>query len=135
MSDDASWRVTGEAVFDAIDKDKSGSLDPNELLEFLLAAGQEPETVSLLFSQLDTNSDGVVDREEFLKGYGIYVGAIGRTDSPLTPALLRRIFERIDTTKSGTLSQTEVRTFTALLLESASALEPATEAQRAPSTA
>ena len=45
------------AIFDQIDADKSGEIDPKELMMALLGLGQEHETVSDLFRVLDT--DGI----------------------------------------------------------------------------
>ena len=57
------------AVFDLIDSDKSGEIDPTELVLYLLGQGQEHESVSALFSVLDTNNNGSISREEFMAGF------------------------------------------------------------------
>ena len=57
------------SIFDNIDADKSGEIDPDELMMHLLGLGQEPETVSALFAALDTNGDGSISREEFVTGF------------------------------------------------------------------
>ena len=56
-------------IFDNVDADKSGEIDPDELMMHLLGLGQEPETVSALFAALDTNGDGSISREEFVTGF------------------------------------------------------------------
>ena len=57
------------SIFDAIDADKSGEIDPAELMMHLLGLGQEPDTVSAVFAVLDTNGDGSISREEFVAGF------------------------------------------------------------------
>ena len=60
------------AIFDQIDADKSGEIDPKELMMALLGAGQEHETVSDLFRVLDTDGNGSISREEFIAGFDLY---------------------------------------------------------------
>ena len=57
------------AMFDAIDADKSGAIDPTELMMHLLGVGQEHESVSALFKVLDKDGDGLISREEFVAGF------------------------------------------------------------------
>ena len=57
------------AIFDCIDADKSGEISPAELMMHLLGLGQEHESVSALFKELDTNGDGKISREEFIAGF------------------------------------------------------------------
>ena len=60
---------TANAVFDDIDADKSGEIDPAELMMHLLGVGQEHESVSALFAVLDTDGNGSISREEFVAGF------------------------------------------------------------------
>jgi len=57
------------AIFDQIDADKSGEIDPTELMMHLLGVGQEHESVSALFKVLDKDGNGLISREEFLAGF------------------------------------------------------------------
>ena len=57
------------AIFDDIDADKSGEIDPTELMMHLLGVGQEHESVSALFAVLDTDGNGSISREEFVAGF------------------------------------------------------------------
>jgi len=57
------------AIFDQIDADKSGEIDPTELMMHLLGVGQEHESVSALFKVLDKDGDGLISREEFVAGF------------------------------------------------------------------
>ena len=61
--------MTAHAIFDQIDTDKSGTIEPMELMCYLLGQGQEHESVSQLFAVMDQNSDGVISRDEFLAGF------------------------------------------------------------------
>ena len=57
------------SIFDRIDADGSGEIDPTELIMHLLGLGQEPDSVSELFKVLDTDGDGKISREEFIAGH------------------------------------------------------------------
>ena len=57
------------AMFDSIDTDKSGTIEPAELIMHFLSLGQEHDTVSRMFTVLDTNKDGSISREEFVDGF------------------------------------------------------------------
>eukprot|EP00964_Phaeocystis_antarctica_P127721 scaffold91434_cov75-Phaeocystis_antarctica.AAC.1 len=56
-------------MFNCIDADKSGEIDSTELMLHLLGLGQEHESVSALFKELDTDGDGKISREEFIAGF------------------------------------------------------------------
>ena len=80
-----------DALFARLDTDKSGTLDCEELLKFLLSEGQEAETISELFGRLDANSDGVVTlaewREGFLTGRSVTISpAMAPAPSPMAAA-------------------------------------------------
>lgn len=57
-----------EDLFDLIDTDESGGIDPSELLVALVAAGQTPTmaTVHELVDDADENKDGQISKAEFV---------------------------------------------------------------------
>lgn len=64
------WRtdLPGGKVFDALDRDGSGKLDATELMQVVAELGSdlsEGDVLSLI-QDVDVNSDGVVDLEEFM---------------------------------------------------------------------
>ena len=64
-----------DKAFAEIDTNNNGTIDHKELLQHLLATGQEPETISELFAALDTNKDGEITRDEFAAGFEKYKSA------------------------------------------------------------
>ena len=52
------------SIFDAIDTNKSGDIDPSELILHLLALGQDHESISALFKAMDTDGNGSVGTHE-----------------------------------------------------------------------
>ena len=55
-------------VFEAIDKDKSGFIDGNEMAEFGQYIGNRnwtPSEIDEMFQKMDTNNDGKISLEEF----------------------------------------------------------------------
>ena len=109
-------RING--IFDAIDTDKSGTIDAHELMMHLLGVGQEHESVSTLFKVLDTDGDGLISREEFIAGFEklrvaessevVLKAKLRLSDEEY--AELKADFDEIDTNKSGTVDISEVRT-------------------------
>ena len=79
------------AIFDQIDADKSGEIDPKELMMALLGLGQEHETVSDLFRVLDTDGNGSISREEFLAGFDLYQKEEARLAAEARVAKLARL--------------------------------------------
>ena len=63
------------AVFDLVDADKSGEIDPTELMLYLLGQGHEHESVSRLFAVLDTDGNGSISRQEFIAGFDKLIAA------------------------------------------------------------
>lgn len=57
------------SIFDVIDADKSGEIDPSELIQHMLGVGQDHESISRLFAVLDTDGNGPISREEFIAGF------------------------------------------------------------------
>jgi len=83
------WMGFQTRMFDALDKDKSGSLDEteftgpfNENLAFATAAYAHGLMTKDMFLKIDTNGDGKISREEFL-------------------AYHRKIFDMLDKQKKG----------------------------------
>ena len=68
------WEPGAQAddVFSIIDTDGSGTIEPAELLVYLVVAGQEPEAVADLFVQLDSDRDGRISAEEWRSGYDLF---------------------------------------------------------------
>lgn len=66
-----------DAVFALIDTNETKALDRTELLEHLLASGQEPETIAELFAVLDSNGDGFITPDEFRAGFGAFLEMCG----------------------------------------------------------
>ena len=56
-------------AFALLDKDKSNSIDRNELRELMLLLGRNPtkEEVDNMMALADTNGDGRIDKAEFLE--------------------------------------------------------------------
>ena len=61
--------ATADSIFELVDRDGNGVIQPAELMLHLLISGQEVETVSELFQVLDTDHDGVISRDEWHVGF------------------------------------------------------------------
>lgn len=83
------WMSFQERMFDALDKDKSGSLDEaeftapfNDSLAFATGGYAHGLMTKSMFMKIDTNGDGKISREEFL-------------------AYHRKVFDMLDKQKKG----------------------------------
>ena len=56
-------------LFKIVDRDGNGVIESNELLVHLLVAGQEADSISELFGQMDADADGVISKEEWRAGF------------------------------------------------------------------
>jgi len=54
--------------FEAIDVDKSGEIDAEEMFPYLLELGYGVEEARTIIDEADTNKDGSIDFEEFIEG-------------------------------------------------------------------
>ena len=61
--------LVADALFKEIDTDLNGTIDPDELLAYLLKKGELPSRVHVLLMNLDTNKDGHIDLEEWRRGW------------------------------------------------------------------
>ncbi|CAE7562053.1 Calcium-dependent protein kinase 2 [Symbiodinium microadriaticum] len=64
-------KETCQTAFANVDRDGSGTIDMQELQEYLLKLGHEPDTVKDLFERLDANQDGIVSKGEFQEGFHV----------------------------------------------------------------
>merc|ERR1712166_719426 len=62
-----------EIMFDKLDEDESGVLTLEELAFRLSDEGFRPCDTALLFTRLDSNHDGSLDKEEFIQGFETYM--------------------------------------------------------------
>jgi len=65
----AARRAEITKVFRAVDKDGSGTIDPQELktlIQLVLGAPPADETVGVIGSKIDTSADGVIQEDEFV---------------------------------------------------------------------
>ena len=58
-----------EVIFDGIDVDKSGTVEYTELAKWLMDSGEKPSSVQGWFTKLDTDSNGMITREEWKSGW------------------------------------------------------------------
>ena len=61
--------ATAESIFAAIDTDKSGTIEADELLTYLLDFGVEPNEISEIFAKCDTDKSGKITPEEWRTAY------------------------------------------------------------------
>lgn len=60
-----------KTAFDQIDKDNSGALELNEIIELSKGLGEEasPESILKIFGEIDENNDRKISFHEFLSWY------------------------------------------------------------------
>lgn len=73
----ASLEMEALGVFNSLDTDGDGTLSPQELSCRLSDFGLGDQEIEGLLWRLDTNHDGVVDRDEWVAGYKEYCDVIG----------------------------------------------------------
>ena len=61
--------LVADALFSEIDTDHSGTVEPKELMNYLLSKNEQPSRVHAILMQLDTNKDGKIDRDEWRQGW------------------------------------------------------------------
>lgn len=67
--------------FQELDRDRNGQIDANELYPYLCNLGYDGVSAHKILQQADTNHDGSIDFEEFVKGLGKHLAKI-LTDVP-----------------------------------------------------
>jgi len=63
---------SSQTAFLNLDKDGSGTVDMQEMQEFLLHRGQEETAVQELFERLDADKDGLISQAEFQEGFAAF---------------------------------------------------------------
>jgi hypothetical protein len=61
----ASTNAEADVIFDAIDVDRSESIDRKEATDYMLMAGLTQNQIDSLFDEMDTDRSGDVSRQEF----------------------------------------------------------------------
>lgn len=61
--------LVADTIFKEADTNKNGTLEGEELVEYLMAKGETPSNVQLLLSKLDTDKDGIVSLQEWRVGW------------------------------------------------------------------
>jgi len=91
-------------VFKIIDDDMSGYIDRNEFAKALkdYRVQVTPDEANVLYGIFDTNRDGRISYDEFLRGV---VGAMNQNRI----ALVRRAFEKLDTNRNGIVELEDIK--------------------------
>ena len=98
---------TYSSIFDAIDRDGSGSIVHAELIDLMKDLGfatVSAQTVTKLIARLDVDDNGVIDKSEFL---AFFRHQMSRQSQESTHQVLHNIFRYLDSDHSGTVSTAE----------------------------
>ena len=76
LEDNLDSRKYAMRRFKAIDADKSGEIDAEEMFPYLLELGYGKEEAQTIIDEADTNQDGSIDFEEFIEGLGEHLKKI-----------------------------------------------------------
>ena len=127
--------MDSDALFDAIDLNRNGTIEDTELLLHLIKEGVDQETIDTLFRALDADDDGHITREEWKRGFGLYLRA---REGTIDDALARRLEEWNLNKYAGAFARTGFDMLSDLLEMSPEELErvadPVTLAQKILST-
>jgi Ca2+-binding EF-hand superfamily protein len=108
-------------IFDSFDRDKSGSVDRDELDQAMDMMGMDikPSELDLMIAQVDTDGSGTISFDEFLllyynqanenKPYAVPLKIMG-SFSFETVQEFRKVFQDLDTDNSGTVDVDEIAT-------------------------
>lgn len=70
--------LVADTLFNAIDTNGDGTIEPAELLEYMLSKGEKPSAMHQMLMRFDTSGDGTIDRNEWRKGFlAGFVGGAG----------------------------------------------------------
>lgn len=91
-------------VFKIIDDDNSGYIDKNEFAKALkdYRVQVTPDEANVLYGIFDTNRDGRISYDEFLRGV---VGAMNQNRI----SLVRKAFEKLDTNRNGQVDLEDIK--------------------------
>ena len=97
-------------LFTAIDANSDGSIDKDELTQFITEKGGTAEEADKLFAILDKDSDGAVSEEQLAASirrghHGHHHGGLGLTE------LAAKLFARIDGDSDGAVTKEEMTGF------------------------
>ena len=95
-------------IFDAIDTDKSGSIDHDELHTLLMNKlgfkDVTDRTIQILINRLDTDNNGSINKVEFLR---FFRKQIDNQAEETIHQIVQNVFKYMDSDDSGTISTTE----------------------------
>ncbi|KAK8792837.1 hypothetical protein WA158_005001 [Blastocystis sp. Blastoise] len=92
-------------TFDLLDRDQKGAINRQEFKALMRSLGQYPtdDEIEEMISQFDTNSDGLINFDEFLQMMAKQIQASENFDQ------IEEAFKSIDVDKDGYITKTELR--------------------------